>query len=483
MKTSKICESLQKLIAGDVLWSDEILKFYSVDSSLYQVFPKVVTFPKTEQEVISIVKFAKKNNISLTVRGAGTGLVGSALNNGIIIDLKKFDKINLQKNYVKVGPGVTKGNLDKVLKNKKKFFSPNPSIGPYCSLGGMIGNNAGGSRGLKYGNMIENIKEITFVDGNGNKITLPTDQKKGKEIFNIAKKIQSDKFPQVSKNSCGYRLDCVNSLRNTHKILIGSEGTLGIILSAKLCFHNLPEKRLLFVAEYDSLGNAAEDCLKIINFKPSALEFVDRSTLDNIDFKFGKKTICLLFVEFDSNLKEIQRQFGMNITGKIVKKIMNEKEIERWWKYRDLALSYSLKSIKKEDRVPHIIEDATVSLDKLKNLFSLIRKINSEFKTKTVMYGHAGNGNIHVRIISNRKKIKNLKKISDMYFDQIIKLGGTITGEHGDGIARSDYIKKQYGYQNYQIFKDVKRIFDPNNILNPGKITSHSNVFKNLEIL
>ena len=171
MKVLQIRHSLQKLISGDVLWDDEILKFYSVDASMYQIIPKVVVIPKMEKDVISVIKFANKNKISVTVRGAGTGLVGSALNNGIIIDMKNFNSIKIQKNYVKIGVGITKGRLDKELKIKRKFFPPNPSIGPYCSLGGIIANNASGSRTLKYGSAIDNVKEITFVDGRGGKIT------------------------------------------------------------------------------------------------------------------------------------------------------------------------------------------------------------------------------------------------------------------------------------------------------------------------
>ncbi len=481
MKVSEIRNYLQKLISGDVLWEDEILKFYSVDASLYQIIPKVVVIPKTEKDVISVVKFASKNKISVTARGSGTGLVGSALNDGIIIDLKKLDTINIQKNYVKIGAGVIKGNLDKELKIKRKFFPPNPSIGPYCSLGGIIGNNASGSRTLKYGSTIDNIKEITFVDGLGRKITLPNDQKTGKKIIKFDEKININKFPIVSKNSCGYRLDCINSIKDTHKILVGSEGTLGIILSAKLSLKNIPTKRILFVVEYQSVAKAADNCIKIKSSEPSGLEFVDRPTLENIDFKFRKNTNCLLFVEYDSNLQNNEKKFKKFTTGKIVKKITTEKEIEKWWKYRDLALSYSLKSIKKEDQNPHIIEDAAVPLEKLGKLFLIIDKINKEFQTRTIMYGHAGNGNIHVRIISNRQKIKTLEKISETYFDQVIELGGTITGEHGDGIARSEFIKKQYGYKNYQIFKDLKVIFDPKKILNPGKITSWRKGFKSLE--
>ena len=481
MKILEIRNSLRKLISGNVLWDDEILKFYSVDASMYQIMPKVVVIPKIEKDVISVVKFANKNKISVTVRGGGTGLVGSALNEGIIMDLRNFDSIEIKKNYVKVGPGVTKGNLDKELKIKSKFFPPNPSIGPYCSLGGIVGTNASGSRTLKYGSAIDNVKEITFVDGKGEKNTLPKDEKTGKKIIKCAKQINMDQFPKVSKNSCGYRLDCVKSLKDTHKILVGSEGTLGIILSVKLNLRKLPSKRILFVVEYQSVGIAANDCIKIKNSEPSALEFIDKPTLKNIGFKFGKNTNCLLFVEYDSNLDQSEKKFKNCITGTIIKKLTLEKEIEEWWKYRDLALSYSLKSIKIGDRNPHIIEDATVPLEKLEKLFLLIDKINKKFHTKTIMYGHAGNGNIHVRIISSRQKIKTLEKISHAYFDQVISLGGTITGEHGDGIARSEFIKKQYGHKNYQIFKELKEIFDPKKILNPGKIITHYPRFKSLE--
>ena len=471
MKKSQIRQSLKKLDV-DVFWNTEILNFYSVDSSAYQIKPTVVVVPKKEQDVISVVKFASKNKISVTVRGAGTGLVGSALNDGIIIDLKNFNKIKIKNNYVKVGVGINKGDLDRFLKSKGKFFPPNPSIGPYCSLGGMIGNNASGSRTLKYGSTIDNVQEITFVDGLGNKITLPKNQKMGKKIVKCAKRIDVAKFPKTSKNSCGYRLDSINSLNDTHKALIGSEGTLGIILSAKIKVKNIPPKKLLFVVEYTSEITAARNCGKIKTSKPSAIEFIDKTTLENINFRFGKNVKCLLFVEYDSNLKTCQQKFMKYVSGNIVKKISQEREIVKWWRYRDLALSYSLKSIKKDFQNLHIIEDAAVPLEYLEKLFLIIDKLNKKSNTQIIKYGHAGNGNIHIRLILNKQKTRALEKISEEYFDKVIKLSGTISGEHGDGIARSRFIRKQYGDINLKIFKDLKHLLDPKKILNPGKITS-----------
>lgn len=482
MNPSQIFRELEKIIEGEIFQDDEILRFYSVDASLYQVIPKMVIFPKNEKDIIKIIKYANKNKISVTPRGAGTGLVGNSLNTGIILDLKNMNSIKGSKNFVTVQPGVLKGNLDNYLKSRKKFFPPNPSIGVYCSIGGIIGNNASGSRTLKYGSAIDNISEITFVDGKGKKIKLPSDKKFGKKILKLSEKINLSKYPQTSKNSCGYRLDQIKSINDTHKILVGSEGTLGIIVSAKLKTRDIPNKKILFIIEYNSVQKAAKNCLEIRETNPSAIEFVDRETLKNFNFNFKKNTQCLLFVEYDSNLKINEKKLCKVAKMRKLNKIQSEKEIQRWWKYRDLALAYSLKSIKTKDRVPHIIEDAAVPLEKLGELFSLVEHINKKFQTRSVMYGHAGNGNIHVRIISNRKNIRSLQKISLEYFDRVIKLGGTITAEHGDGIARSEYIEKQYGTKNYLVFKELKKMFDPKKILNPGKITDYRYRLKHLEM-
>ncbi|MDH3696563.1 MAG: FAD-binding oxidoreductase [Nitrosopumilus sp.] len=481
MKKS-IHKKLLKTIQGEVFSNKAFREFYSVDSSSYKIIPKIIVVPKNEKDVIDTIKIAKKSKMSVTVRGAGTGLVGSALNNGIILDMRNFNSTKIGKNSITVGPGTMKGNLDKKLEQKKKFFPPNPSIGSFCSVGGMLGNNASGSRSLKYGSVIDNVEEITFVDGKGKKITLPKNKKIADKIIKFANNIESKKFPNVTKNSSGYRIDKIKTTKDSHRVIIGSEGTLGIILSAKLKIKSSPKKRILFVIEYKSINNAAKNCIEINNTDPAAIEFVDRTTLNQIKFKFNKKSKCLLFVEYDEKIIPHEIQLKSIVTGKIVKKLQKKEEINQWWRYRDSSLQYSLKSIKKEKRVPHVIEDAAIPLKDLPKLFSILNKINKKYNTRSIVYGHAGNGNVHVRLISNRQKIGIVKKMAIEYFDEIIKLGGTITAEHGDGLARSEFIRKQYGAKNYQIFKEIKKFFDPENILNPGKIiTNKSTVIENLE--
>ncbi len=479
MKASKLQKQLKNNISGEVFWDKEILDYYSVDSSSYQIIPKIVVIPKNEKDVISVVKIAKKYKTPVTARGAGTGLVGNSLNKGIIIDLKKFNNIKIENNYVKVGSGTIKGTLDKALKKSQKFFPPSPSVGPYCSTGGMIGNNSSGSRSLKYGSVIDNIKKITFVDGNGKKITLPQNKKIGIKIFKTAKKIQNNKFPNVTKNSSGYRLDSIKSIKDTHKIIAGSEGTLGIILSAEFKIISIPKKRILYIIGYETENDAAVNCYQILKTSPATIEFIDKSIMQNINHRFDKKIRCLLFVEYDYKIKNIHKKLLKVITGIITKTIKNDSEIQRWWKFRDSALYFSSKSIK--NKTLHVIEDATVPVEHLPELFLAINKINQKFHTKSIAYGHAGNGNIHIRLILDQRKLKNIKLIADEYFDRIIKIGGSITGEHGDGLARSEYVRKQYGPINYKIFKELKNMFDPSNILNPGKIISHkSTIIKNL---
>lgn len=463
---------LESEIEGKVLSDKELRNYYSVDASSYQIMPKAVVIVKNQKDIINTVRIARKFNTTVTVRGAGTGLVGSALNSGIILDLSKLNKIKITKNYAQVEPGVAKGVLDKKLKAKKKFFPPNPSIGSFCSIGGMLGNNSSGSRSLKYGSVIDNVLELTIVDGSGKIVKLPENKKISKKIFNISKKIDKKTFPNVSKNSSGYRIDAVENEKDAHKIILGSEGTLGIVLSAKIKIQDIPKKKILFIIEYNSNIQAAKNCKEILTTTPSAMEFVDKPTLKHMPEKFHKKTDCLLFVEYDENISISHKKLKLLSKGKIKKIIHTDKEILKWWKYRDSSLHYSLKSIKKENRIPHIIEDAAVPIEKIEKVFSIIRQINKKFNTKSIIYGHIGNGNLHIRLSGNVLKESIIKKISKEFFSEIIKQSGTITAEHGDGIARSEFIKKQYGKENYGIFQELKSLLDQNDILNPNKIVS-----------
>ncbi|NDB90053.1 MAG: FAD-binding oxidoreductase [Thaumarchaeota archaeon] len=456
-------------IRGQVLCDDYILNYYSVDSSFYKIRPKCVVIPKNVSDVIQCVKFARKSKISVTARGGGTGLVGSALNSGIIMDLKNFDKIKLAKNYVTVQPGVRKGKLDQVLAKKGKFLGPNPSVGPYCTIGGMIGTNASGTRSLKYGSMIDNLLAVTVVTGQGKLVSLTPKTRLAKSVSKLAKSVTN--YPNVSKNSCGYRLDRVKDPKNIHKIIAGSEGTLGIVVSAKLRIYNIPKKKTLLVVGYNSPKLALHNCQKIIQLEPSAVEYIDDYTMRNFGKKFPKSIKCLLFVEFDGNIQYSVKQFRKISDGTILYKTAKNDTISKWWALRNASLHYSLKNLLAKQTTSHIIEDATLPVEKLEQILPVLSKLKRKFNPVFVMYGHAGNGNLHVRVSVSKNK-DNVDKIAKEFFAEIIRLGGTITGEHGDGIARTKFVKMQYGSKTYSLFSKLKHEFDPDHILNPGKIIS-----------
>ena len=265
----------------------------------------MIVFPKSTDDVKKTIRFAKKRKIPICARGGSTGLVGSSLTTGIILDMKNFNKIKLSKNYVTVGAGVSKGELDLILKRNKKFLGPNPSVGAFCKIGGMIANNSSGSRSLKYGSVIDNLLEIVLVDGNGTEIILPKNKTISKKIAKISNETDH-LYPHVTKNSAGYRLDVVTE-KNSQKIIAGSESTLGIIVQAKLRIFDIPKKRQLTVVGFNRLEDALYLVPYILRLNPSSLEFVDETVIKNIPHKFKDKTKCLLMIEFDDNVTKSQK--------------------------------------------------------------------------------------------------------------------------------------------------------------------------------
>ncbi|MGI0006489.1 MAG: FAD-binding oxidoreductase, partial [Nitrosotalea sp.] len=411
MKPNDIVQRLSK-ITKCVISNDEYVRnFYSVDASSYIVKPQVVVFPRNESDIIKIIKFAKRYHIPVTPRGAGTGLVGSALGKGIILDMKNFDKIKLGASHVEVGSGVFKGHLDKVLKKQGRIIGPDPSIGPFCTIGGMIGTNASGIHSLKYGSVIDNIIQIRMIDSSGKVIKFPGKNNTDSTI----KKIQSrnNTFPKVSKNSCGYRIDKIFSEKDLHKLIVGSEGTLGIVTSAKLATHPSPKNVLLHVIYYKTLSDAARDVPKILELKPSAVELVDNNITKHIKMKIPS-TGCLLFVELDHT--KDKKQIYKITSGKIIKTESSAVKIKKIWSFRNSALAYSLQSITKNETMPTLIEDAVVPVKRLPLLLKILDMICKKYGLRVIVYGHAGNGNLHMRPILKQKDLGLIKAIATEFF-------------------------------------------------------------------
>ena len=476
---SRLREELARLVSGSVEWSGEILDGYSADASSYRIRPGAVVFPNDRQDVIEVVRFAAKNRIGITPRGNGTGLAGSGLGSGIMVNLREMNRVALGGDHVVVDAGVPKGKLDRILEANGKFLSPNPSVGPYCTLGGMIATNASGALALKYGSIIDNILEVEFIDGRGNLQHFPSDSPTASRIVEIAGSTDKAKFPKVKKNSCGYRLDAVSSIRSVHKVIAGSEGTLGIILSAKLKIHNLPKNRSLFIYGYGLSRDVVTDCLQINRIKPAALELVEGDIMRHAGPPIPESAAYLVFFEIDGDragASELQKV----LKGNLIADTDDITEMNKWWKSRH---SSTLNALRNLSAGPQVFEDATVPVENLDKLFLLLKKIENDFNLRIVLYGHIGSGNLHVIPVSTQLDKEAIKKIAEAYFDGVIKLGGTITGEHGDGQSRTEFVRKQYGDGVFSKFQQLKKLLDPDGILNPDKIISErSHVVRNLEM-
>ncbi|MDQ3836639.1 MAG: FAD-binding oxidoreductase [Thermoproteota archaeon] len=482
----KIADDLNRIARGDVLADDWSRQVYSVDASHYEINPEAIVCPADEHDVQQLCQYSSSHNIPIAARGAGTGLLGQALCSGIILDFSKHMNkiIDIETDSVTIQPGVVKAVLDKELKKRNKFLPPDPASSNYCTIGGMISNNSGGIHCLGYGSTISFLQEINLVYADGQLgFASPTgyDDKIEKLEKLLSRHTQeiTTSYPMVTKNSCGYRLDAAITKKfNPQKIFAASEGTLGIITSSKLRILDIPEYRSLLVLGFDDLLCAVSVVPLILKFSPVALEMLDNSVLRLTDANTAGNG-CLLFVEFVSNHSRYKAEASMKackeeLVGRssMLEYASDEPSITRIWMARKNALNSVMKLTLGSRKPVGLIEDTVVPPGALLEHATNLLQIYQENKLDYVIYGHAGDGNMHTRPLIDTASVKDfelIQRIARTVFSYVINRGGTITGEHGDGYARTDYIQMMYGKSIASIFLEVKKLFDPLFTLNPFK--------------
>lgn len=487
--SDQIGKEIAKITSCSTSWDDWSKKIYSVDASSYQIEPMVISAPANEFEVQAISKYAFQHRVPLTCRGAGTGLLGQCLSNGIVLDLvQNMNKIiELGERYVIVQPGITKHKLDKELEKRGKFIPPNPASSNYCTLGGMIANNSSGPYTLGYGsimNYLIGVKtvysggEFGYAYDNG-----PYDSTVKKVINIVSNNLDliQRTYPKVTKNSCGYRLDSIieNDLIHPQRIFLASEGTLGIVTSAKLLILDVPEFRHLCLLSFPTVQAASASIPFILKYKPVATELLDRSTMGKIsnvhDTLYDS---CTLLVEFHGNGTTLMEQkikefeYGVSQFSRVIESTNDKTSIEKIWNERKNALNNVLKQTIGSRKPLGMIEDTVLDPSLLLDFVNFLIDVYRKYNVSYAIYGHAGDGNLHTRpIIDTEQKtgIDTMEMITSDVFRFILGHGGSISGEHGDGLARVKHVFQMYGSEIYSLFVKTKQIFDKNNIMNPGK--------------
>ena len=502
---SAIFSKLKHKISGDVYWDPIRVYMLSTDASIYRREPAAVVYPKSTRDVVRTLKFAAARGLSIHSRGAGSGLCGSAIGTGIVIDFTRYMnrliKIDGDQSCFECEPGYRFGELEAVLVGKNLFFPPAPSSGEYATFGGMYATNASGAQSVKYGNVADYILDAEVVLGSGEVITLadifarPYDQlsENLKSLYSLyadqAQKIEAS-YPQIRYNSTGYNLRSlvINERLDLSKLLAGSEGTLGIVTRLKLKLAPKPSHDSLVVAGFDDIVSSARAVQKILPMGPSGIEILEKSLLQlvrendpGLKDKIPGDVDNILLIEFDGSEEETSRQAqevqqlleAENLAASI-RMAVTDDEKTKLWHIRKAAMPilYKLKGSK---RILPLIEEAAVPTDQLVPYFEGITAILTGHQLDFVIYGHIAKGLLHTRPLLNLKDpgdVRLLKPLADEVFALVYSLGGAVSGEHGDGRIRSAYIQKQYP-EIYDLFLETKRLLDEKNIFNPEIITTH----------
>ena len=514
---------LKTTIKGEVLYQDYHLGVYATDASMYQIFPKIVVLPKDESDLSNAVKIASRFHIPILARGAGTSLAGQAVLDGMVLDMSKYFNqilgINEREKWAIVQPGVVRDTLNEAVGEFNLLFAPDPATTSRANIGGMIANNAAGTKSVLFGRTSDHVISLKVMLSDGTIMELSEksydqwtelSRKPNREgaIYHgfrqIVKGNESEilsQFPKVMRRVGGYCLDeFVDKERlNLAHIICGSEGTLALILEAKVRLVPKPQSSIILLPHFSHRLEAIKAVPGILKFGPSAVELIDRTVIHQARENRETAPLCtpiqgkpdaLLIVEFYGNdqneVLEIAKKASEHIMqddhafhAPIIKSKKGQQDV---WTIRKkgLGLLIGVKSLKKPIA---FIEDAAIPVPDLANYIEEVLQVCESYDTYAIVYAHASVGVLHVRPMLNLRDphdIEKMKRIEKKTFQLVKKYKGSWSGEHGDGLIRSPFNEAFFGEKVYQAFREVKDLFDPQNLMNPGKIIALQEVDENL---
>jgi len=508
----KIEKEISSKVDGKTLFDEFSRGRYSTDASVYQIKPIGVVLPKDTNDVLNVMEYSQKNSIPLLARGGGSSQCGQTVGESLVLDYSRHQNkildLNVEEKSVWVEPGVVLDHLNTYLKPYGLWFPVDVSTSSRATIGGMSANNSCGSRSLYYGNMVHNVLAIETILDDGSIHTFDEIQKNYLAQKNNQDRLYKiiDKFidlrqrvggeidenwPTTQRRVGGYNIDLIDPNGfNSSNILVGSEGTLSLFNKIKLKLSELPKNKILGVCYFDNFHQAMELTKEIVKLKPTCVELMDQNLLnlareipmysEGIKKYIKGNPQAVLMVEFIDTEQSIYEKKIKDLEYLVLNQNKNNQfsyysnldEQKEVFEIRKAGLNI-LMSMKGDKKPVAFIEDCAVSLDHLANYTARLNEIFKKYNTSGMFYAHASVGTLHIRPVLNMKSdedIKNMRSISEETFEMVKNYKGSHSGEHGDGIVRSEFHEMMFGKEITNAFEEIKDTFDSKNLLNPGKI-------------
>src|SRR5438309_7315710 len=494
---SKTTEQRIRAAGCDVHFDNLTRQLYATDASIYQIEPLGVAFPASATEASAIIRAAADENISITPRGAGTSLVGNAIGEGLIVDFsrhnRQIDNLNVDNRSVRVGAGVVLDQINAFLKPHGFCFGPDVATSSRATIGGMIANNSSGTRVPIYGTTADHVisTQIVLADG---RIELIGPDRGGlsdecEQISELVARhipeIADQMPPGLRKRRPGYGIErFLRAPKNLNEILAGSEGTLAAIFSAGLKISPLPRQKALGLIFFASVAEAMQATVALLDLQPSAIEHIDRpllaQTKGQLHFQAARELLeletqpceAILIVEFYEDVAERLSVLQSRYLGLRTRICRDANEMNLVWSVRKAGLSLLTGCVGPAKPVA-FIEDAAVRPAQLPDYVRGLQSIMKSLGLEASYYGHAASGLLHVRPVLDLHSADDLRKfrlVADQTSALVRQFKGSISAEHGVGIARAEYMREQLGDSLLNVMREIKRTFDPKNIFNLGKI-------------
>ena len=491
---------LARALAGEVRFDAGTRGRFSTDASIYQIMPEGVVFPRSADDIAAALAIAREDGVPVIMRGGGTSQNGQPIGAGLVVDCSRhFNEIVAYDSAAReatVRPGLVLEHLNARLKRDGLFFPVEPSTASRCTIGGMTGNNSCGARSIRYGRMAENVAAIDalMADGETIRFEAGTNAPIAREMLALAEREREEiiaRYPKVQRRVGGYNLDSLIAAEpNLAQLLVGSEGTLAAFTAVRLKLSALPKHRVMGVCHFPSFRSAMETTRHLVELGPVAVELVDNNVLVlGADIALFKATLgditrgepnCLLLVEFagddpaalKGDLKRLDQCMADHGFANAVVEVVEPARQAKVWEVREACLNIMM-SMKGSAKPVSFIEDCAVPLEHLADYTSAVTALFERHGTRGTWYAHASVGCLHVRPILDMKDVGDVGKmraIAEAACDLVRRFKGSYSGEHGDGISRSEFIRPMFGDRLTRAIEEVKDAFDPAGHFNPGKI-------------